>query len=193
MSRRSPVDCRLIGGAHRRCPPRRAPARRPGWSPCPSTDWPSTSTNSSPASMPAPCAGPSLMTDTTTTISSRWPATHADADHVAAQRVLLAGHLLGRKEDRVAGVAQRLDQAPNGAVGQLSLVQLAAADEVIADGLEGLPEEAEVGPRVRWLTRPGDVARLSRCAPVAADSSANSDRRRTRRRVVRSGRRPRRR
>ena len=42
----------------------------------------------------------------------------ADADHVAAQRVLLAGNLLGSQEDRVAGVAERLDQATNRAVGE---------------------------------------------------------------------------
>ena len=85
----------------------------------------------------------------------------ADADHVAAQRVLLAGDFLGGQEDRVAGVAERLDQAANRAVGQLRLVQLAAADVVVADGLQRLPEQVEVGRCAGRQARPGSVARLA--------------------------------
>ena len=77
----------------------------------------------------------------------------ADARDAALQRLLLGGQLLGSQEDRVTGVAKRLDHAPDGAVGELLVGQLGASDVSVADQAVCLPEQPEVRRGVGRLGR----------------------------------------
>ena len=122
------------------------------WS-CRRSAWPSTATMTSPTRRPGALGRAALedADDARQAVLGRIDA-DADADVRAGQRIAALLAFLGGHEVGVAGVADRLGQAVDGAVDELLVVELVAPDVLAVDGVPGLLDERRTG-----RSTPGDA------------------------------------
>ena len=95
----------------------------------------------------------------------------ADADVLARQVVRVLGALFGREERGVAGVADGLGHAVDGAVDEVAVVELRGADVLAVQDVPGLLDEAE-GRRRRVV---GSRGRRSEAAQGGQIQAADPD------------------
>ena len=151
---------------------------------------PSISMMASPLRRPAWSAGEPLMTETMMGEPPRSPTKAPMPENEPDRSSLASRTWSGRHEARVAGVAEGADEAVEHAVGQVGgRLEDRPIDVVVADDVDRLPEQADIGGRIRrhrGTRADGRAGRLgsARYRPV---------RRRSASRRARSGRRPRRR